>query len=758
MTVSCRIQVNLSSNLIRIVSRKIILLILVIFIQLTVIETAFENVSSISFAVDKEIVWELIGPGDADQVTSISVGTDGLVYVGIDIGGIYYSSNNGESWSPINNGIKNYDITTPVLIDPENRKNLYVGTRGGFYKSDNEGKTWQSKWKGVSSGSPAYSNLTACVGSIAIDPQNPKIIFMGFGYRPSSLPDEGLGLGVLGKVTWSGDIYRSSDKGETWKVMSSLGKGVKIRHIKIVSSEIIYISTDSGLFKSEDGGKSWGKIINVSAKFIAVHPENFKIVYLAAGEEGIYKSQDAGEHWVKMVNGLSLNKGTNPPFSTDNYPQIVIDTKNHDVLYTMSSTWGSGGGVYKSSNAGDLWEKITKWQLPLAPHKEVNVEEAWLESSRKINAIAIDSQNTNRIFIGTSRYIYKTDDGGKSWQQLISRKITNDTWTHRGINVFGHTRVVGIDPVDFNRLYIGTGDHGLVKSIDGGKSWKESVKGMGYKDNIYDIVIDAKKPQVVYVVNGKVGFKAAGVAKSYDFGENWIQLNTGLKEAMYYTLLLDSENSDVAYLGGEGGVYKTDDSGKKWALKNKGIESVTVSKLVVHPKNKEIIFAATDKGLYKTVDSGNSWAKTHANQMNLRTVVVDPNQPDIIYVGAIQMPPLKQQGGVFKSTDGGRKWINVLSVRRIGSMAILPTQPAIIYAVSNDDNYHDESSGKGVFRSIDGGLSWKSVNDGLPVLRGFNINVAPNPPYKLYLSSNGSGAYVAIDPITESAPSQQQSH
>ncbi|MEK6528886.1 MAG: hypothetical protein AABZ36_08410, partial [Nitrospirota bacterium] len=567
---------------------------------------------------DKEIVWELIGPGDADQVTSISVGTDGLVYIGIDIGGVYSSSNHGESWSPINNGIKNYAITTPVLIDPENNKNLYVGTRGGFYQSDDGGKTWQAKWKGVSGGKPAFSNLTACVGSIALDHQNPKIIYMGFGYHPICEKSGSI----------KGDIYRSSDKGETWKVISSLGKGVRIRHIQVVSSDIIYTSTDSGLFKSENGGKSWEKTINVSAKFVAVHPKDSKIVYLAAGEEGIYKSQDAGEHWVKMVNGLSLNKGGNPPFTMDNYTQIAIDTKNHDVLYTISTTWGGGGGVYKSLNGGDSWEKITKWKLSWAPHKDVNVEEAWLGSSRKVNFIAIDSQNTNRIFIGTSRYIYKTDDGGKLWQQLISRKVTNDTWTHRGINVFGHTRVVGIDPVDSNRLYIGTADHGLVKSIDGGKSWRESVIGMAYKDNIYDIAINAKKPQVVYVINGKVGFKVAGVAKSYDFGENWIQLNNGLKEAIFYTLLLDSENSDIVYIGGEGGVYRTDDGGKNWALKNKGIETVTVRKLVSHLKNKEIIFAATNKGLYKTVDSGNSWAKTHTNEMNLHTVVIQPNQPD----------------------------------------------------------------------------------------------------------------------------------
>ena len=720
--------------------RKVILLILAVFIQLTVIETAFESFSSISFAADKEIVWELIGPGDADQVTSISAGTDGLVYIGMDIGGVYSSSNHGESWSPINNGIKNYDITTPVLIDPENNKNLYVGTRGGFYKSDDGGKKWQAKWKGVGRGKPAFSNLTACVGSIAIDHQNPKIIYMGFGqgFGPRSICEKS------GSIR--GDIYKSADKGETWKVIATIDKDVMIRHIYVTTPEIIYVASSAGLFKSTDTGKSWEKVLSVPVKYVATHPKKPEVVYAAAGQEGVFKSADSGIHWTKINKGLSLGAGK--PEHTDNYTQILIDVKNPETIYTISTTWGGGGGVYKSSNAGDSWEKITKWQL------EVNVEEAWLETSRRVNAIAIDPMDTNRIYIGTSRYIYKTDDGGKSWQQLISRKITNDTWTHRGINIFGHTRVVGIDPVDSNRLYIGTADHGLVKSLDGGRSWKGSVKGMGYKNNIYDIAIDAKKPQVVYVINGKVGFKVAGVAKSYDFGESWIQLTTGLKETMYYTLLPDSENSDVVYLGGEGGVYKTDDGGKEWVLKNKGIETVTVRKLAFHPKDKEIIFAASNKGLYKTVDGGNSWERTHAHEMDLGTVVIQPNQPDTIYVGAIQKIPLRQQGGVFKSMDGGRKWINVLSVRRIVAMAVLPTRPAVIYAVSNDDNYHDESSGEGVFRSIDGGLSWKGVNNGLSVLRGYNINVSPYPPYKLYLSSNGSGAYVATDPIAEPAPSQ----
>lgn len=682
-------------------------------------------------------VWRLIGPGDVDQVSSLTISKKGIVYLGTTDGGVYHSIDYGDNWTPLTHGIKNYDITTPVLVDPDDDMTLYVGTRGGFYKSNDGGKRWQAKWKGISSGKPNYSNLTACIGSIALDPVNTNIIYMGFGHGPSLE-----GTQVVQNLKWSGDIYKSSDKGETWTVISSLGEGAKIRHIEVISSNTIYISTNSGLFKSEDAGKSWKKILNISTKSTATHPDNPEIVYVAAGEEGVYKSLDSGKQWTKIIKGLTLGKGTNPPLTTDNYTQIVVDTKNSNILYLINSTWGSGGGVYRSSNSGNSWEKITKWQW----ERNANIEVAWLESSRRVNAIAIDPQNTNRIFIGTSKYIYKTENKGNSWQQLISRKVTDDTWTHKGINNFGHTRVVGIDPIDSDRLYIGTADHGLVKSIDGGKSWKQSVKGMEYKHNIYDIAIDAKNPGVIYVINGKAGFKVAGVAKSYDYGENWKQLNGGLKDVMYYTILLDNENSDIVYIGGEDGVYKTENGGGKLVYKNKGLEDATVRKLVFHPKNKHIIFAATDRGLYKSVDDSNSWTKTHEQEMNFYTFVIDPHNSNTLYAGAVQDGTRKLQGGIFKSTDGGKKWKKILYARRIESMALIPTQPAILYAFSNDFQYHDESCGEGVFRSIDDGLSWESVNDGLPVLRGFNINIGPKFPYKIYLSSNGSGVYVSIDP------------
>lgn len=686
------------------------------------------------------VTWRLIGPGDADQVSAISVSRSGIVYVSTDIGGVYKSIDSGELWTPINQGIKSYDVVTPVIISPDNENILYIGTRGGIYKSLNGGEKWEGKWEGIGSGKPSHSTLSACIGAIAIDPVKYGTIYAGVGYRPSSE-----GSTVVKRIKWKGNIYRSDDRGESWKTIALLGENVIIRHILLMTSEKIYVATNLGLFKSVDAGTTWNNIFKIPLKYVTALPDKPDILYVSAGEKGIYKSVDGGSTWTEINNGLSKRSGG--PLQTDDYTQLLIDRKNPAIVYAMNTTWGTGGGVYKSLDSGNMWQRITRWkEMIMMPwEKDANMETAWLKHSRRVNAAALDPGNNERLFIGTSRYIYKTDDGGSSWYQLISRKVSNDTWTHRGMNIFGHTRVVGIDPIDANRLYIGTVDHGLVKSEDGGKSWKESMQGMRYKDNIYDIAVNGRINSIVYVINGKGGFQESGIAKSNDYGDTWEQIDSGLHKTMYNTIIINPDNPDVLYIGGEGSVYMTRDGGSNWTMKNKGIEEVTVRKLLLDPVDKKTIFAATERGLYKTVDGGESWHRTHLLEMNLYSIVIDSGR-NALYAAAVQDVSRRIEGGVLKSIDKGKNWERVLNINKIESIALMPMKPSIIYALSNDFQYHDESSGEGVFRSVDGGITWKSVNTGLSVLKGFNINIANYAPYNIYLSSNGSGVYVATEP------------
>lgn len=714
----------------------------VIVVLLILQNLFFSGFFSPCFAEDKGIVWRLIGPGDADQVTSLSVSMDGSVYAGTDIGGIYYSSNQGESWMPVNNGIKSYDITTPVVIDPKNRKALYVGTRGGFYKSTDGGVTWHSVWRGI--GAPKPSSLSAPVGSLALNPDDTSILYLGFGYRPSAE-----GGGVIRKLSWNGDILMSKDNGETWEQKSPLPQGSKMRHMVVdpKNTNTIYAATNDGLFKSLDAGKTWKIIISDAIRYIAINPNDSNIIYSTAGPRGVFKSRDGGDSWEEKNSGLGFIK--NKSQHHDNYAKIIIDKKNTKILYTINSTWGDSGGVYKSTDNGESWVKITKWTG--AKGAQGNVETAWLEVSRRVNAIALDPVNSEKIYIGTSRYLYRSDDGGGAWKQLISKEVTPGRWTNRGINVFGHTRVVGINPEDHNYLYIGTSDHGLVISDDNGKSWFPSVKGMKYKDDIFDVAVDPQKPGIVHVINSK-GLKVCGFATSYDYGKTWVQRTNGLPdETKFYTIVINPYDTKLIFLGGRKGVYKSDDKGESWRETNNGLPNdATVNKLVYHPEKKTTLYAATNNGLYKSDNNGDSWVKTDKGSLQIASLAIDPYQPDHMYAGVIRSKT--GAGGVYKSIDAGKKWTHVLSgPARIDAVAVVPSNPIAIYAVSNDDQYHDESSGEGVFRSVNGGKTWEGANNGLAVLRGFNMNVNPSPPYELYLSANGSGVYVTVDPIVMSA-------
>ena len=110
-----------------------------LFLKITIFVFLF-SFSCASYPKDAlPVNWELIGPGDADQITSLNFLENGDIFAGTDIGGIYRSEDIGNSWQPLNIGLNNLDITTRIIQSPADNTVLFVGTRGGLYKSNNYG-------------------------------------------------------------------------------------------------------------------------------------------------------------------------------------------------------------------------------------------------------------------------------------------------------------------------------------------------------------------------------------------------------------------------------------------------------------------------------------------------------------------------------------------------------------------------------------------------------------------------------------------
>jgi photosystem II stability/assembly factor-like uncharacterized protein len=669
--------------------------------------------------------WNLIGPGDADQVTSLNILEDETVCLGTDIGGIYCSTDKGESWVPRNEGLKNYDITTPVLQDPVHNEILYVGTRGGFYKSTDGGQSWNDKRSGLPD--KEKYRLSGSIGSIAIDTFDSRVLYLGFGYRPSSD-----GTKTVRSLKWTRYIYKSTDRGESWIRLLAFPHDTKVNQIVPSHTRrgVLYAVTSIGIYEHAGSDKLWTRILAKPAYNILLFPDNPAKIMAAAGKAGVYITADKGKTWQPANRGLSFLAHRSGP---NRYSVLAVDPDNSSRIYLLNSTWGASGGIYKTEDQGAHWNRLTS-----------DFPESWLKTSRRMNAITINKNNPQTLYLGSSRYVYRSDDGGTHWQQLIS-KPSGKGWTHSGLNVFGHTRKVAADPVDSDILYIATSDHGIVKSTDGGLSWNVIGRDLKYGDSVWDIDICPARPEILYLTGTSVKGGTC-ISVSMNKGESWESRCSNLsRETTVFKVLIAPDDCSVVYLATNRGVIKTVNGGRHWFPAHNGMPDLSVYSMVFHPDNPAILFAGTKKGLYKSDDSAQNWGNIPIKwSPAISSVLVSKHNDQLIMVGTEQSG--KNRGGIYRSTDGGTSWAMVLEAQKmISGIVQVPGSPDILYAASNDHNYHDYNHGSGVFRSTDYGKSWESINQGLPVLRAWNITMSPSAPGLVFLSTNGSGAYIIDD-------------
>jgi len=666
--------------------------------------------------------WRLIGPGDADQVTSISIGTDNNIYVGTDIGGLYRSVNSGKYWNPVNNGLNNHDITTPVLQDPTDSKILYVGTRGGFYKSKDNALSWVN----IREGLPPVSkySLSGSVGTIALNPFDTSTLLIGMGYRPSSE-----GNVTIKRLKWLKNIFISNNKGESWKTVQVFKQPQRVNHI-VYSHDIkgeIYIATNKGIYKSKDNGVIWKKIYHEKVLNLITLAHKPGWLIAASADRGVIRTRDGGVTWKKINTGLSFSFHTS---GRNRYSYLAESYNSPGELYVTNSTWGRSGGLYKSVNYGDTWQLIS-----------VDMPESWLKTSRRMNAVAINPID-NTVYLGSSRYIYKSIDRGSTWRQLISKKYKNG-WTHTGINVFGHTRTVKVAPNDTNILYIGTADHGMVRSINAGESWSQIGGDLKYADNVWDIVTCKKNPDSVYIVSSNIRGKTC-VSISNDKGNTWVSHCNGLSKTNRDEKIYVAQNSCTKiYLTGSHGLMMSENSGVSWKniFFHKGI---SVKSLSFNIQNEANIFMATSSGIYSTENYGKNWKKLNGlKNTYVSSVYVSKKNPDIILAGTSISK--NEPGRIYRSINSGVTWHVVLDgiQKYVSAIVQMYYDSEVFYAATNDYNYHDISSGSGVYRSSDHGKSWLSANKGLPTLKAFDVTGGETSPGYIYLSLQGSGAYIA---------------
>ncbi len=332
---------------------------------------------------------------------------------------------------------------------------FYVGqVDGGVWKSTDYGRTWNPIFDGQE---------TQSIGAIAVAPSDSSIVYVASG-EGLHRPDLSVGDG----------IYRSADAGKTWTHLG-LREGEQVSALVVdptnpnrlfaaVLGHPYGPNAERGIFRSEDGGKTWKKVLykdeRTGGSDVVIDPKNPRVVYASLWEEtlgpwedansyagtqgGLFKSTDGGATWKQLTNGLPGNLVQ---------VNVAIAASDPERLYATVSTTvegayasGEGLGVYRSDDAGASWRKITD-----DPRPSMKI------GGGDLPVPVVDPMNPDVVY-STSIVTCRSEDGGKTWISL------------RGAPGGDDYQNMWINPRDPKMLLL-VSDQGAVVSVNGGQSW-----------------------------------------------------------------------------------------------------------------------------------------------------------------------------------------------------------------------------------------------------------------------------------------------
>lgn len=676
-------------------------------------------------------------PGDAS-----------VVYVASASGGLWKTTNGGVTWKPLFERQGTISIGD-IALAPSNTEVVWVGTGesnvrnsvsfgDGVYKSTDGGNTWQHM--GLKD--------TERISAIAINPQNPDIVYIGaLGHAFGPNEERGVFMTTDGGKNWTKTLYIDNQH------------GVADLEIDPVNPNILYAgmwsferkpwthrsgSEKGGVYKSIDGGRTWNKLTNGLPKLmgrigVRVAPSNTNIVYaiVEAKDGTLYRSDDRGETF-RMVskNDAIVSRGFY-------YTTVRIDPTNENRIFAVAST------LFTSVDGGKTFRSITS------------------RSHIDFHALWIDPKNPKRMWHGQDGGIGVTYDGGESWEAVYNiplgqfyqihadnrqpfyyvmgglqdngswagpsrtrepAGIMNDDW--RMVS-FGDGFYV-INHPDNPEQYLSESQGGEIVSTDFRTREQQSInpwgrgsgggpaEGQKYRFNWNTPIVFSPHDKTTVYFAGNVVFKTP------DFGKTWEQISP------------DLTTNDPA---------KLKDAGGPIAIENSSAEyHSTIISIAESPAQKGHIWVGTDDGnLQLTTDGGKNWTNLIKNvsgvAANSPVSHVEPSRTNAgtAYVSFDRHMFDDFKPYIFKTTDGGKTWTNISGK--------LPGK-AYVQVVREDPkntNLLYAGTELGLFASYTGGKDWMPLNlKNLPNVAVHDILVHPREN-DLILATHGRSIWIFDD-------------
>jgi len=410
-------------------------------------------------------------------------------------------------------------------------------------------------------------------------------------------------------------------------------------------------------------------------------------------------------HLPLVVTDLRSWIGPNGGYIT----AVAIDRYNPKVVY--AGTWGSG--MFKSQDNGQTWQ--------LANQGLGNLY---------INSLAIDPTKTTTLYAGTYKnQLYKSIDGGNTW-----------TWSGAGMQDQAIVYSIAIDPTLSSRLFAATrgiSNNGnppwkgvLYKSADAGQTWTPvltNVGGVDAQDWVYSLAVDPNYHNNIYAASHE-----HGPYYSYDGGENWNPIDSGITDYSGRAIVIDPRKMDSSTLfygvWHFATVYKSITRGEDWFLSNNKIGYNKVYTIAIDPLHPDRVYLATfTRGILKTLDGGINWLLGGLQDDNIYSIAIHPTTTSTLYAGTAG-------NGLQKSLDAGTTWQPANSgIDNAMATTIIVSDPQRLIA---------SIYGAGVVQSTDRGLTWSTMNKGLGDKFVHALVQNPGVPSLIYALTNTGGLFL----------------
>ncbi len=720
----------------------------------------------------QNVLFENVGPTVmSGRVVDVDVNPENPTefYVGYASGGLWYTNNNGMSFTPVMDGAPTQNVGD-IAIDWK-KGTIWVGTGEvnssrssyagiGILKSEDKGKTWQNM--GL--------HDSHHISRILLNPSNPDEIVVGVvGHLYSKNEERGVYKTTDGGKTWKKSLFIDSETGIIDVAVSP--KNFNTQYAASWSKDrkawdFKGSGATSGIYKSEDAGMTWklysttesgfpvgegvgriGLAVYDDATVYAVLDNQFKRPLPSQKSNSLPMAFSVpGDEFLKLpnktLNSILKNYGLTEKFRAENIKHWVENgylKPNEarkvvfDAINSVAETEVIGAELYKSTNGGKNWTKT---------HNGF-IDDFFYSYGYYFSVISVDPNDANKIYL-SGVPIIKSDDGGKTFTSISEE------------NVHADHHVVWVNPNKSGHLINGN-DGGLNISYDDGAHWfKGNSHGVS---QFYAVNVDEQEPYNIYG-----GMQDNGVwvgPSNYNYSSEWYQTGKYPYENLMggdgMQIQIDNRNPNIVFTGFQFGSYyridratnKRDYISPKPIKGEKPLRYNWQTPILLSSHNQEILYIGSNF-FHRSMNQGKTWTAISPDLTQggkegnvafgtIAAISESPLQFGLLYTGS-------DDGLVHLSKDGGVSWSKISGTlpkdRWVSRVVASAHKKERVYVTLN--GYRNDDFASYVYSSDDCGQTWTNIAANLP-MSPVNVIVEDNVNENILYVGTDNGLYISMD-------------